>query len=83
MLPVSIISDTATIVALASKVSDGIKWDVLILINEHLELPHTDTQVRVIEAIWDVPAQRPKLPPLLHQCMEEAEREEQLFPSLQ
>ena len=52
----------------------------LVLIEEHLKLSDADSQVGLIVLIGDVPAERTKLPPLLHQGMEEAESKQQLFP---
>jgi len=45
----------------------------------HLELSDGDTQVRLVEAIRDVPALGPKLPPLLHQSVEETQTKQQLL----
>jgi len=36
-----------------------------------LLLPHADPEVRLIELVWDIPAEGPKLSPLLHYCVEE------------
>ena len=80
--PVPVVSDSAAIVALASEVGDRVKRQLLILIGEHLQLPHTDPQVRLIEAIRNVPAKRPKLAPLLNQCVEETQPKQQLLPHL-
>lgn len=44
-----------------------------ILIEEHLQLPHADSQISLIELIWDVPSQRSKLAALLNQSVEEAQ----------
>ena len=44
-----------------------------ILIEEHLQLPHTDTQIGLVELVGDVPAQRSKLAALLDQSVEEAQ----------
>ena len=52
--------------------SNRVVIDMFVLIQEHVDLAHADGQIRVIEFIWNVPAQRPKLAALLHQCMEEA-----------
>ena len=48
--------------------------------NLYLLLSHADPEVTLIELIWNVPAEGPKLPPLLHQSMEETEPKEQLSP---
>lgn len=52
----------------------------LILIEEHLQLSHTDPQIRLVVLIRDIPSQGTKFPPLLHQSMEETEPKEQLLP---
>ena len=44
-----------------------------ILIEEHLQLPHADTQIGLVELVGDVPAQRSKLAALLDQSVEEAQ----------
>ncbi len=49
---------------------------------KYLLLPHANTEVRLIELIRDVPAQSPKLPPLLDQGVEEAQPKQQLLPCL-
>ena len=48
----------------------------------YLLLFHTDTEVTLIELIGNVPSQGSKLPPLLHQSMEETQSEEKLAPNL-
>ena len=72
-LPIPIISHSTSIVTLASQVGDGIKWQILVIIDEHLQLTDADTQVRLIEAVGNIPTKWTKLSPLLHQSMEEAE----------
>jgi len=47
-----------------------------------LLLPHADPEVRLIELVWDIPAEGPKLSPLLHYCVEETESKQQLPPGL-
>ena len=79
--PVPVISDPTTIVTLPSEVCDGIQWNFLIFIDEHLKLAHADAQVGLIEPI-DVPAQWAKLVLFLHQSMEEAQTEEKFLPYL-
>ena len=48
----------------------------------HLLLLHADPEVGLVELVGYVPAESSKLPPLLHQSVEEAEAEEQLAPGL-
>lgn len=38
------------------KVCEGLQWDLNILIKEHLDLPHTDPQVRLIKLIGNIPS---------------------------
>lgn len=45
----------------------------LVLVEEDVQLLHTDAQVSLIELVRNVPTQWPKIPPFLHQCVEEAE----------
>lgn len=56
----------ATIVALSTGVLQGIKGDLWVLVQEHLELACADAQVILVELIWDVPANGTKLAPFLH-----------------
>lgn len=37
------------------KVCEGLQRNLLILIEEHLDLPHTDPQVRLIKLIGNIP----------------------------
>ena len=50
-----------------------------ILIKQHVDLAYTYTQVRVIELVRNVPAQRRKFAPLLNHRMEETQTK-QKFP---
>lgn len=50
--------------------------------NGYLKLSHAYVEVRLIEPIGDIPAQRPKLFPLLNKCMEEAKPKEEFLPNL-
>ena len=52
----------------------------LVLIEEHLQLPHGDTEVGLVELIGNVPAEGAKLPPFLNQSMEETQPKQQLLP---
>lgn len=53
----------------------------IIVIEEHGQLTDTDPEICLIELVWDVPTQRTKLPPLLDQCMEEAQAVQQFLPA--
>lgn len=44
----------------------------LVLVQEHVELLYTDSQVSLIELIRNIPPQGPKFPSLLYQSMKEA-----------
>lgn len=55
---------------------------VVVLVEEDLELLRADTQIRLVEFVLIVPADRPEFPPLLHDGMKEAEGEEQLLEGL-
>ena len=79
-LPIPVVSDSASIVTLTSQVSDGIKWYLLIFCDEHLQLSHTDTKVRLVKPVWNVPSKRPKLATFLDKCMKETQSKQQLFP---
>lgn len=52
-------------------------------LNEYLQLSDAYTQVRLIEAIRDVPAQWTKLLPLLNKSMEETQSIQELLPHLE
>lgn len=45
----------------------------LILVQEHVELLHTDSQVSLVELIRNIPPQGSEFPSLLYQSMEETE----------
>lgn len=51
----------------------------LVVIEEHIQLRDTYTQVGLVELVPHVPAERAELPPLLHDRVEEAQREQQLL----
>ncbi len=42
---VPVISHPPSVVTLTRQVRDGVKWNLLVLINEHLQLSDADTQV--------------------------------------
>lgn len=65
---------------LARQVRQRIERQVVVIVEKHLHLPHADAQVALVELVWNVPAQRPKLAPLLDDGVEKAQREEQLLP---
>ena len=52
---------------------------LLVFIQEHPELAHADALVPIIKAVGDVPAQGPKLAPLLDQSMEEGQTQQQIL----
>ena len=52
---------------------------LLIFIQEHSELAHADALVPIIKAVGDVPAQGPKLAPLLNQGMEEGQTQQEIL----
>ena len=52
----------------------------LIVIEEHLELLYTDTQVSLVELVRNVPPESTELPSLLDKSVEETQREQQLPP---
>lgn len=56
-----------------------ILWSYLILTQEHVQLLHADAQIRLVELVRNVPAQRSKFPSLLDKRMEEAEAIQQLL----
>lgn len=49
----------------------------LILVEEDVQLLHADAQIGLVELVWNVPTQWPKLSPFLHQRMEEAQAVQQ------
>lgn len=51
----------------------------LILVQEYVQLLYTNSQISLIEFIWNIPTQRSKFPPFLNQCMEETEAIQQLL----
>lgn len=51
----------------------------IILVQEHVELSDTDSQVRLIEFVRNVPSEGTKLSPLLHYAVEETQTKEQLL----
>ena len=66
LLPVPVVSDPASIVALPRAVCDGIIRDIRVLVNKHLQLSHADTQVRLVEPVRDIPTEGTKLASLLY-----------------
>lgn len=51
----------------------------IILVQEHVELSDTDSQVRLVEFVRNVPSEGTKLSPLLHNTVEETQTKEQLL----
>lgn len=37
------------------QVRESLQWDLLVLVQEHLDLPDADPQVRLVELVRDVP----------------------------
>lgn len=52
----------------------------LILVKEHLKLPHADSEVSLVELVRNVPPQGSKVSALLNQTVEETETKEQPLP---
>lgn len=52
---------------------------LLVFVQEHSKLAHADALVSIVKAIGDVPAQGPKLAPLLHQGVEKGQTQEQIL----
>lgn len=52
---------------------------VLVLIQEHFQLKHADPQISLVELVGIVPANGAEFPSLLHNRVEEAEREQELL----
>lgn len=48
----------------------------IILVKEHVKLSDTNSQICLIEFIWNIPSKRTELPPLLYDTVEEAETKE-------
>eukprot|EP00962_Isochrysis_galbana_P006126 scaffold1658_cov115-Isochrysis_galbana.AAC.11 len=78
--PVPVVGHPAAIVDLARHVEQRVPRDLLLLVQEHAERLHRHLQVGPVEFVPDVPAERPKLAPLLHHRVEEGHAEEQLVP---
>eukprot|EP00962_Isochrysis_galbana_P011305 scaffold3166_cov111-Isochrysis_galbana.AAC.4 len=55
---------------------------LLVTVEEHLQLPHGDAQVRLVEGVGDVPTEGPVFAPLLQPRVEKAEAEEHLAPDV-
>ena len=72
------ICDLSTVVALAARVGERGKWNVIVLVQEHLELPDRDPQVVLIELVRDVESDRPELLALHNNRVEEGQREQEL-----
>ena len=57
----------AAVVALPTGVLQGVKGDLRVLVQEHLELASADAQIILIELIGNVPSYWTKLAPFLQQ----------------
>ncbi len=64
--PVPVISHPAAIVTLSSQVGNSIKRNIGIFVDKHLQLTHTDTKVRLVEPVRNIPSKGSKLSPLLY-----------------
>ena len=78
--PVSAVRHAATVVALAEQIVECGERQVLVLVQEHLQLPQADAQVGLVELVGDVPAEGAELAALLDEGVEEAEAEEEFAP---
>eukprot|EP00906_Rhabdomonas_costata_P002058 RCo003231 len=76
---IPVVRHAAPVVDLPRQECDDLVRDVVVLVQEALQLPHTDVQVGHRELVADVPPQRPKLAALLDQRVEEAQCEEHLL----
>jgi len=79
---VFVISHAAPVVDLPAKELDDFIRDVIVVVEQHLQLPLADRKVLVGKLIGDVPANRAELSPVLDYSVEEAETEEQLLENL-
>ena len=79
---VPVICDTTAIVTLARQVSQGIQWQLLVLVQEHLLLSHANPKVRLVELVRNVPTKSTKFPSLLYEGVKETESEEKLPPGI-
>lgn len=50
--PVSVVGDSATVIALTGQISYGIEWDRLVLVYKYLQLLHGNEKVRFVKA-WN------------------------------
>ncbi len=69
-----VISDSTTVVAFSNEILEGFKGDFIILIQEHFQLPHRDSQITFIELVRNVPPKRSILSTFLDDGVEEAQR---------
>mmetsp|Transcript_24259 Transcript_24259/g.63632 ORF Transcript_24259/g.63632 Transcript_24259/m.63632 type:complete len:226 (-) Transcript_24259:2976-3653(-) len=72
------IRNSPTVVGLGSSVSQRRIWNVVILVQKHLQLRHANLPVRLRKLIRNVPPKRPVAAPLLDESMEEAESHQHL-----
>ena len=76
---VLVVGDPAAVVDLGAQEVEHLVGNLLVFVEEHLQLLLADHEVLVGEFVGDVPADRPELPPVLDDCMEEAEPEQQFL----
>lgn len=76
---VLIVSDSASVVALSSEILQGGEGYFVILVDEHLELPHRDTQVGLIELVRDIPSKGTVFSAFLDDCVEEGKCKDKNF----
>mmetsp|Transcript_36239 Transcript_36239/g.69498 ORF Transcript_36239/g.69498 Transcript_36239/m.69498 type:complete len:386 (-) Transcript_36239:739-1896(-) len=82
--PVLGVRHAPAVVALAHQVHQRLERDGQVgrgeLVQEHLQLPQRNLEVRVRELVGDVPPEGAKLDALLHQGVEEGQSKQQLLP---
>ena len=76
---VLVVCDSSSVVTLSSQVVQGVKRNLLwVFVDEDDQLTSTDSEVRLVELILNVPSKRSKQSSLLDECMEETETEQEL-----
>ena len=73
---VLVVGDPAAVVNLRAKVVQHLVGYLLVVVQQHLQLPSADGQILVRELVRDVPANRAELPPVLNRGVEQAEPEQ-------
>ncbi len=56
---------------------------LVVFVDENLQLAHRNPEIRFVEAVQNVPTERPEFPTLLHQRVEEAQTVKKLLEYLQ